>query len=121
MKPLTTLFNKTLLAGKVPNEWKLANVTPIFKKGNKLLPANYKLISLTSVVSKLMETVIRNKIVTLLKENEIINDYKHRFRNRRSCLTYFIDFFYEVFNETKAVDIIYLDFRKLSTLSHIKG
>ena len=122
VKPLTTLFNKTLLAGKVPNEWKLANVTPIFKKGNKSLPANYRPISLTSVVCKLMETVIRNKIVTFLEENKIIKDSQHGFRNRRSCLTNLLDFFYEVFNsydETKAVDIIYLDFQKaFDTVPH---
>uniref|UniRef100_A0A0P4VVU6 Reverse transcriptase domain-containing protein n=1 Tax=Scylla olivacea TaxID=85551 RepID=A0A0P4VVU6_SCYOL len=122
VKPLTILFNKTLLAGKVPHEWKLANVTPIFKKGNKSLPANYRPISLTSVVCKLMETIIRDKIVKYLEENKIIKDSQHGFRTKRSCLTNLLDFFYEVFNsydETKAVDIIYLDFQKaFDTVPH---
>ena len=122
VKPLTILFNKTLLAGKVPHEWKLANVTPIFKKGDKSLPANYRPISLTSVVCKLMETIIRDKIVKYLEENKIIKDSQHGFRNKRSCLTNLLDFFYEVFNsydETKAVDIIYLDFQKaFDTVPH---
>ena len=69
-----------------------------------------------------METVIRSKIVMFLEENKIIKDSHHRFRNRRSCLTNLLDFFYEVFNsydETKAVDIIYLDFQKaFDTVPH---
>ena len=122
VKPLTIIFNKTLQAGKVPQEWKLANVTPIFKKGNKSLPANYRPISLTSVVCKLMETIIRDKIVKFLEENKIMKDSQHGFRNKRSCLTNLLDFFYEVFNsydETKAVDVIYLDFQKaFDTVPH---
>lgn len=122
LEPLTILFNKTLVVGKVPHEWKQANVTPIFKRGNKSLPANYRPISLTSVVCKLMETLIRDKIVKYLEENKLLNDSQHGFRNKRSCLTNLLDFFYEVFNsydETKAVDIIYLDFQKaFDTVPH---
>ena len=121
-EPLTILFNKTLVAGKVPHEWKQANVTPIFKKGDKSLPANYRPISLTSVACKLMETILRDKIVKYLEENKILNDSQHGFRNKRSCLTNLLDFFYEVFNsydETRAVDIIYLDFQKaFDTVPH---
>jgi hypothetical protein len=47
--PLKLLFNKTLIAGKVPSEWKTATVTPIFKKGTKGDPGNYRPVSLTSV------------------------------------------------------------------------
>ena len=114
-KPLSILFNKSLTSGKVPRDWKLANVTPIQKKGNKSLPCNYRPISLTSVVCKVMETLIRNKIVSHLEENSLIKSSQHGFRNKRSCLTNLLDFYYDVFNifdETKAVDVIYLDFQK---------
>ena len=59
VKPLTSIFNKSLQSGSMPDEWKLANVTPIFKKGSKSLPSNYRPISLTSVVCKVLETLIR--------------------------------------------------------------
>ena len=54
-KPLAILFNKSLRDGKVPSDWKCANVTPLFKKGDKSQPRNYRPISLMSVVYKLMD------------------------------------------------------------------
>ena len=114
-KPLTALFNRSLQLGIVPDDWKLANVTPIFKKGSKSLPSNYRPISLTSVVCKMLETLIRDKLVNHLEENKLLRDTQHGFRNKRSCLTNLLDFLYDVFNlydESKAVDVIYLDFQK---------
>ena len=99
----------------MPDEWKLANVTPIFKKGSKSLPCNYRPISLTSVVCKMLETLIRDKLVNHLEENNLLKNTQHGFRNKRSCLTNLLDFFYDILNhydESKAVDIIYLDFQK---------
>ena len=97
------------------SEWKLANVTTLFKKGDKSNPGNYRPISLTSVVCKLMESILRDKIVEFLEKNNIIRDSQHGFRNRRSCLTNLLDFLhdiYEMYEEGRAVDIIYLDFQK---------
>ena len=114
-KPLCAIFNLSLRTGKVVSEWKLANVTPLFKKGDKSNPGNYRPISLTSVVCKLMESILRDKIVEFLEENNIIRDSQHGFRNRRSCLTNLLDFLhdiYEMYEEGRAVDIIYLDFQK---------
>ena len=96
-------------------DWKLANVTPLFKKGDKSNPGNYRQISLTSVVCKLMESILRDKIVEFLEKNNIIKDSQHGFRNKRSCLTNLLDFLhdiYEMYEEGRAVDIIYLDFQK---------
>ena len=114
-KPLCVIFNLFLRTGKVVSEWKLANVTPLFKKGDKSNPGNYRPISLTSVVCKLMESILRDKIVEFLEKNNIIRDSQHGFRNRRSCLTNLLDFLhdiYEMYEEGRAVDIIYLDFQK---------
>ena len=115
IKPLTLLFNKSLQSGSMPDDWKLANVTPIFKKGNKTLPSNYRPISLTSVVCKMLETLIRDKLVSHLEGNNLLKNTQHGFRNKRSCLTNLLDFSYDILNqydESKAVDVIYLDFQK---------
>ncbi len=93
-KPLSILFNKSLRLGKVPSDWKCANVTPIFKKGEKSQPGNYRPISLTSVVCKLMETIIRDNMVKFLENNNILNNTQHGLRNKRSCLTNLLDFFH---------------------------
>ena len=97
-KPLSIIFNKSFNSGKVPRDWKLANVTPIQKKGNASLPCNYRPISLTSVVCKIMETILRNALVNYLEENSLINSSQHGFRNKRSCLTNLLDFYNDVFN-----------------------
>ena len=62
-----------------------------------------------------MESILRDKIVEFLEKNNIIRDSQHGFRNRRSCLTTLLDFLhdiYEMCEEGRAVDIIYLDFQK---------
>ena len=113
-KPLAIQFNKSLNSGKVPDIWKLANVTPIQKKEDKTLPVNYSLISLTSVVVKLMGTMISDKLVYFTRKNIKIDITQHDFHNKHSCLTNLLEFYNNVFNnhyEAKAIDIIYLDFQ----------
>ena len=115
IKPLTIIFNQTLREGKVPIEWKKANVTAIFKNGDKKDPSNYRPISLTSVICKLIETIIRDKIVNHLEDNSLILNSQHGFRRGRSCLTNLIEFFQKVINihdDGDPVDIVYLDFKK---------
>ncbi|NEQ69831.1 MAG: hypothetical protein F6K21_30935 [Symploca sp. SIO2D2] len=113
--PLTDIFNKTLETGIVPSDWKIANITPIFKKGDHSVPGNYRPISLTSVIGKLFEKILRDKIVNHLETNKLLRDSQHGFRNKRSCLTNLLDFFSEIFqtyDETRSVDVIYFDFQK---------
>ena len=114
-KPLTVLFNKSLQLSEVPNDWKTANITPIFKKGSKSSPANYRPVSLTSVVGKIMESCLRDAVVEHLEKNGLINDTQHGFRAHRSCLTNLLEFLEDVtlaVDEGKPVDVIYLDFAK---------
>ena len=58
--PLAKLFNLSLEEGIVPSEWKEANITLLFKKGSRNKPENYRPVSLTSVICKLLETLIRD-------------------------------------------------------------
>ena len=120
--PLKLLFNKSLQEGVVPSLWKYANVTPIFKKGNKSDPGNYRPISLTSVVVKILERILRDKITSFLENHKLILDTQHGFRNNRSCLTNLLEFFNYIFanyDERAPSDIIYLDFRKaFDTVPH---
>ena len=67
-EPLSILFNKTLKEDKIPEQWRLANVVPLHKKGTKSNPENYRPISLTSVVSKLMEKIVRDKIMVHMEK-----------------------------------------------------
>ena len=86
---------------------------PYKRKQIKKLLVNNRLISLTSIVCKLMETIICDKLVTFLEEFLMINNTQHGFHKEYFFLTNFLDFYNDVFNiydKTKAVDIIYLDF-----------
>ena len=64
-EPLTEIFKKSLQEGTVPNDWKLANIqcSTFTQKGSKSSPENYRPIGLTSVVSKIMEKLVRDKIM----------------------------------------------------------
>ena len=70
--PLLLLFIKSMRTSKVPADWKIANVSPIFKKGSKFDPANYRPISLTSIIVKIMERILKEAIMKHLLENSLI-------------------------------------------------
>ncbi|RMB91831.1 hypothetical protein DUI87_31759 [Hirundo rustica rustica] len=103
------------LTGEVPDDWKLANVTPIHKKGAKEDPGNYRPVSLTSVPGKIMEQFLLSAITRKLQDGQGIKPSQHGFRRIRSCLTNLITFYNQVthlVDAGKAVDIVYLDFSK---------
>ncbi|KAK4819046.1 hypothetical protein QYF61_024685 [Mycteria americana] len=114
-KPLSIIYQQSWLTGEVPVDWGLANVTPIFKKGRKEDPGNYKPVSLTSVPGKLIEQIILSAITWHVEDNQGIKPSQHGFRKGRSCLTNLISFYDKVtrlVDEGKAVDVVYLDFSK---------
>ncbi|KAK4831045.1 hypothetical protein QYF61_014977 [Mycteria americana] len=121
-KPLSIIYQQSWLTGEVPADWRLANVTPIFKKGRKEDPGNYRPVSLTSVPGKLMEQIILSAITQHVENNQGIKPSQHGFRKGRSCLANLISFYDKVtclVDEEKAVDVVYLDFSKaFDTVSH---
>lgn len=122
VKPLTKLFNKSLQEGIVPHDFKLANITPIFKKGDRKLPNNYRPISLTSIIGKIFEAILTNRLVAYLEDHGLLKNSQHGFRRNRSCLTNLLEFFNVVINDVdnyKSFDVIYLDFQKaFDTVPH---
>ena len=112
----TTLFQATLGQVTIPRDWKNADVAPIFKKGIKSCPANYRPVSLTSVVCKTMEHIVCSNILRHCDKHKIITDAQHGFRKRRSCETQLVltiqDLAKSVGNRGQT-DIILLDFSKV--------
>lgn len=113
--PLTDIFRQSLSTGEVPEDWRRANITPIHKKGNKSAALNYRPVSLTSVVSKVMEGFIREELIAHVNSNEILCNAQHGFRSRRSCLTNMLTYLDDIINAVDNqnwVDAIYLDCEK---------
>ena len=113
--PLAHVFNMSVQEGIVPLEWKEANIIPLFKKGSRNKSVNYRPVSLTSVICKLLETIIRDHMMDFLLKHRLINHSQHGFLKARSCLTNLLCFFEEItkwVDEVSPVDIIYLDFQK---------
>ncbi|KAK4820504.1 hypothetical protein QYF61_000083 [Mycteria americana] len=121
-KPLSILYQQSWLTGEVPIDWKLANVMPIYKKGQKEDPGNYRPVSLTLVPGKVMEQIILSGITWHVQDNQGIRPSQHGFMKGRSCLINVISPYDKVnrlVDEGKAVDVVYLDFSKaFDTVSH---
>ena len=113
--PLSLIFKSSLASSELPTQWKLANVTPVFKKGNKHSRENYRPISLTSIVCRLMERLLKNAIVDHLEKNSLFSNSQWGFRGKRSCASQLLKVFEEVtayIEEDHCVDIIYFDLAK---------
>ena len=113
--PLSMIFSLSYKTGQVPTEWKSANVSPIFKKGSKASPGNYRPVSLTSVACKLMESMIKDTIVEHLSKNKLIFSSQHGFMQKKSCLTNLLEYteqLLDLIDSGKPVDMVYLDFAK---------
>jgi len=114
--PLAIIFKGSLNSGTLPHIWKTANVSPIFKKkGSRADPNNYRPISLTSVVCKVMETFVRDAIMNHLELGNLIAPEQHGFVPRKACVTNLLesmDVITSELNRGSVVDIIFLDFAK---------
>ena len=109
------IFRKSLEDGVVPDDWKRANVAAIYKTGSKNSASNYRPISLTCQVCKVLESIIRDKMLDHLNKFKIIKESQHGFVKNRSCLTNlleFLSFVSENVGQGSPIDVIYLDFQK---------
>ena len=120
--PIALLFNSSLQQGILPDDWRRAFVSPIFKKGSRHLPENYRPISLTAILCKIMERFVRDKLVTHLLDEKLLSSRQYGFITGRSTTTQLLHYLDECTNITAeggVVDSIYLDFSKaFDTVPH---
>ena len=121
---LTAVFNQSLHTGELPSDWKTALVTPIFKKGNKHLPENYRPVSLTSISCKVMEHIVCHHVLEHLDQHRILSSFQHGFRAMRSCETQLLTTIHDFmtnYDNKHQIDIAILDFAKaFDTVPHDK-
>ena len=81
---LTKLFQRCYERGHCPSQWKIAEVVPVLKKGDASNPSNYRPIAITSVICKVMETLLAKNLLKYLEQNNLISDRQYGFRKSRS-------------------------------------
>ena len=110
------LFCQSYQHGTLPSHWTHALVCPIYKKGKKSEPVNYRPVSLTAIPCKIMEHCIVSNIWSHLNKHSIITSKQHGFRRGMSCETQLIEATYDwtnILNKGKGqIDVILLDFSK---------
>ena len=114
-KPLAMLYQRSLLKGVIPVDWKHAKVTAIFKKGEKRKPNNYRPVSLTSISCKIMESLVRDQIMIHMKRNNLFSNKQFGFLDGRSTvlqLLVVLDKWTKTIDEGRSIDCVYCDFKK---------
>ena len=116
------LFDKSVLTGSVPQDWRDANVSPLFKKGARTNSTNYRPVSLTSQVVKLLERIVYDQILLTFIRNGTISCHQHGFQDRCSCVSQLLECLQDWtlnYDDAIQTDIIYLDFAKsFNTVPH---
>ena len=122
---LASIFQQSLDEGTLPNDWLVANITPLFKKGNKSVPGNYRPVSLTSISCKLLEHIIHSHVSRHLEHFNILTPKQHGFRKQHSCvsLNWFslstTGLWAKDIENNKQIDIAIFDFSKaFDTVPH---
>ena len=112
---LTDIFNYSLKTGIFPSDWKKANVSPIFKKGNRSEVKNYRPISLLSNVSKVFERLVYNQLYTYLVEGNLLTSKNSGFKKKNSTITQLISLCHKIYkglDDNKVVSMVFLDASK---------
>ena len=113
--PLATLFRRSLDCGKLPRDWKRGVIKPMFKGGRSCSPANYRPVTLTSVVGKIMERVIKEQLEIFLLRSGQEGSKQHGFTTKRSCISNLLtarEHWSWHLDSGSPVDVIFIDFSK---------
>ena len=121
---LQVIYQKSLDTGRVPYDWNTAYVCPLFKKGDTSLASNCKLISLTSILCKVLEHKVTTNVVSHMDHHNLLYDLQHGFRSKRSCETQLVTLVEDLMRNSLAgsqTDLVLLDFSKaFDKVSHQK-
>ena len=115
--PLSLLYRLSYNSGIVPQEWKMANVVPVYKKGSKSSVVNYRPISLLPICGKLLEKLIFNSLYLYLSSNNLITPNQSGFRSGDSCpnqLLFLVNEIHKAFEDPKSLELraVFLDISK---------
>ena len=121
-KRISELCVLSMTLGSFPNAFKIAKVKPLFKKGSKTVPSNYRPISLLSLLSKVFERVVLDQTEEFLSLNKILYDYQSGFRKNHStdtCLSFLNDKILKGFDDGLVTGMILIDLQKaFDTINH---
>ena len=109
------LFKQSLVERVVPKDWLRASITAIHKKGAKDIMSNYRPVSLTSVLCKIFESIIRESVIEHMVRNGLIAEEQHGFVPNRNCMTNLltaVEDWSSMIDKGMAFDLIYTDFSK---------
>ena len=122
-KPLTKIFNKSLISGLFPDDFKKAKVVPVPKDGDLTDISNYRPISLLSCVSKILEKAVHNQLYNYLQEHRLLSQRQSGFRRKHStatCLVEITDYLLDNLDKGIITGAIFLDLRKaFDVISHL--
>ena len=121
-QPLTHLFNYCIAKSVLPETWKLANVTPVFKKGDITNPSNYRPISVTSAISKVFEKIISTQLADYLETNNLLSRNQFGYRRHRStedAIVKLVEDSKSALNQRRHIAVVFLDLSKaFDTVQH---
>ncbi len=112
---LSLIFQKSLDTGELPDPWLRANITPLFKKGERTSAANYRPVSLTCICSKVLEHIIHSNIMAHFDHYSILTEKQHGFRSKHSCesqLILTVNDLAQCLDDKSQIDMIIMDFTK---------
>ena len=119
---LTFILNKIFTTAMIPNSWKSAKVTPLYKGGDRTNVSNYRPISVLPLPGKIMEKIIHDRLSSFLERNEILTPYQDGFRKSRSTIDTIAGFTDDIashVNQGNCTTASFIDFKKaFDTVSH---
>ena len=126
ISPLTALFNRSVDAGEVPDEWKAAEITPVFKGGNKdrRMPSNYRPIALTCCIARVLEKLINKRLLSYLIQHKILYQHQSGFLPKHSTtsqLCFLLHKWHAALERGNSAHIAFLDLSKAYDRVSIAG